>query len=806
MTRTTQAKYSFAGGVRTPRVSLRSDHNVYTEKDSYNESLSQGVNWIVTPQGGIQFREGLRNFREDSASSDPANDSRIFQFHKGGEQSDIIVHVTAGDSFIHFMQDGAMLATTVSHDYLQAELEDLWFTNQEKTAVILHQSHPPLYVEILIDNTISSEVLLAANIPLHDFEDAKSPIASLTASDTYTCQWVDGTDVIWDDRNWTFRYNEVFATTTSGEIKAFEYYITPSKQIAEINKALALIPALQTAGTVYSVLPIDANTYEITITGPNAGKNLQITPTNLRFDHHVVVTNTMEETETSEPAWSFPTYVLEGGVYYQCIAPNTPAVANQPPNTDYWTPLAEKPDTYDWQYPDGNPWTADAPEADPPVRVAYSPGGRGFPTVGVVYEQRLLLMATPALSMGVFGSRIGNYKDFKLGPQDDDPLFFAIDTSDSPTIKWAQAQRRLIIGTSSGDYALNADITLTPSNVQATRQNSARSHSTDGVTVGTNIFYIQQGREKMRMTGWNDDLQSQQSIDISLISQNLLEKRVKRLALMQTPEVLVFALRQSSPLQTLVCISYSLEQDSAAWTEFESSANIIDICGGYNAVTSEDELWALVTYDGGVTRWIEKMPYPARVKNLKVTPADDNALIDQNIVCLDGWITGAIDSGDQNVIQGLDQFNGLTVTAMVDDAYTGQYLVSGGAIVLDAPPAGDVPTYAGAYAVGFEYEGPGKTFEVTEGNQRGVGYGTQRRWAELTVRLLNSSIPKINGQLPEDRTPATEMSVAEIWRDGTQNLSVTNLGWGDGTIEILQDRPYPTHILGFFGKIEVEDA
>jgi hypothetical protein len=525
---------------------------------------------------------------------------------------------------------------------------------------------------------------------------------------------------------------------------------------------------------------------------------MEINPTNDKLDHYATVENTMEETETVEPAWSHPTYVLEGGVYYQCILPNTPAAGNQPPNATYWTPLAAKPDTFDWQYPDGNPWTADTPT----VRNSYSPGGRGFPTVGVVYEQRLLLMANPWLPMGVFGSRIGNYKDFSLGPQDDDPLFFAIDTSDSPTIKWAEAQRKLIIGTSSGDFALQSDITLTPSNVQATKQNAARSHKTGAVTVGTDIFYIQQGREKMRMTGWNDDLQSQQSIDITVIAQHLLAQRVDRLALMQTPEVLIFGLRSDG---TLVCISYSPEQNNAAWTEFSSSGRIIDICGGYNAHTSEDELWALVTYDQGLTRWIEKMPYPARVKSIRVTTANDS-LADQNIVCLDGWISGEIIVGDNNVISGLDQFEGLTLTAMVDDAYTGTYLVADGTIVLDSPPPGDVPTYSGTWAVGFQYQGNGKTFEVVTGNQRGVGFGTKRKWTELTVRLLNSALPKINGQLPSDRTQSTEMSVAEICRLGTQDLTVTCLGWGDGSIVILQDRPYPTHILGFYGKVEVEDA
>ena len=802
MSRIQAAKYSFAGGVRTPRVSLRSDHNPYTDRDTYNESLEIGNNWIITPQGGIQFREGFKNMIE---SPDTGNDGRIFQFHRGGDVSDIEVHVTASDGLVHFYgindATGAILEYpySVSHNYLQSELEDLWFTNQEKTAIILHPNHPPLYIEIQLDGTIDGAELPAESIPFHDYDDAASPTATTTGDADYSLDFVDGVTNPWNpSRHWTLRYDGVFATGNKGAIKEFEFSSVAATLAGRVQNALEFIPALKGSGTTITVVPGLAGTdwtlIEVTIAGEGGGKTLELFSANESADRYVEVAATVDEFDVMEPAWSFPTYVLEAGTYYQCILAHTPAVGNQPPNATYWTPLAGKPDSFDWQYPSGNAWSV--------AEVQYSPGGRGFPTVGVVYEQRVLLMANPALGMGVFGSRIAQYKDFVLGPQDDDPLFFAIDTSDSPKIKWAQAQRKLIIGTSSGDYALQSDITLTPSNVQATRQNSARSHGTNGVSVNTDIFYIQQGREKMRMTSYNDNIQSQTSQDISLVAQNLLETRVKRLCLMETPEVLIFGLRADG---TLICISYSPEQLTAAWSELTCAGTVIDICGGYNAFTSEDELWAVVTYDNGASRWIEKMPYPARVKTIRVDPADD-ALVDQNIVCLDGWITGTIASGDNNIITGLEQFNGLVVTAMVDDAYVGQYTVVTGAIQLDAPPPGDVPTYSGTYSVGFEYTAPAKTFEAVSGNPKGVGFGTKRRWAKLTVRLLDSALPKINGQLPYDRHPVTEMSVAEIIREGKQDLEITNTEWGDGSITILQDRPYPTHILGFFGRLEVEDA
>ena len=312
----------------------------------------------------------------------------------------------------------------------------------------------------------------------------------------------------------------------------------------------------------------------------------------------------------------------------------------------------------------------------------------------------------------------------------------------------------------------------------------------------------EQGKEKLRTTSYRDELNSQTSRDISLIAEHLLNSRAKRLVLMQTPEVVIFGLRDDG---SLFGITYSPDQGVGAWFEFESQGTVIDICGAYSVLTNEDELWATITYDGGATHHLEKMPYPKRVFTVPVNIGDQH-LVDQGLVCLDGWVSGQILIGDNNVITGLEQFEGLLVAAMVDDAYAGEYTVNDGAIILDEPPDSDVPNYEGTYAVGLRYEAPAVTFEVEQGNPKGVAFGTKRRWVELHLKVLNSALPKINGQLPPDRSPSTNMSIAEIVRLGLKDLEISVMDWDDGSITILQDRPYPTHILGFYGKISVENA
>ena len=118
-----QAIFSFTAGVLTPRLSARADSS------KHSEALAIGENWIVTPQGGAIFRQGLEHLEVTS-------ENRIFQYHQGGNESDIIVEIlpTTGyqDGEIHFHTDSsiATIATITGHSYTSAQLEDLYFTNQ----------------------------------------------------------------------------------------------------------------------------------------------------------------------------------------------------------------------------------------------------------------------------------------------------------------------------------------------------------------------------------------------------------------------------------------------------------------------------------------------------------------------------------------------------------------------------------------------------------------------------------------------------------------------------------------------------
>ena len=160
-----QAIFSFAAGVLTPRLSARADLS------KHGEALLTGENWIITPQGGAIFRQGLEHIEITS-------ENRIFQFHQGGNESDIIVEILPTTGYqtgeIHFHTDSSIspIATITGHSYTSAQLDALYFTNQERYGVITHEDHPPLIIEYLQDGTFTAAYLPSTSIANFEFRDA----------------------------------------------------------------------------------------------------------------------------------------------------------------------------------------------------------------------------------------------------------------------------------------------------------------------------------------------------------------------------------------------------------------------------------------------------------------------------------------------------------------------------------------------------------------------------------------------------------------------------------------------------------
>jgi hypothetical protein len=821
---------NFSAGELTPRLSARVDIR------AYENALKQSKNFIVSSQGGAMFREGMQYI-----GVPPSNQPfRTFQFHRGGDRSDILIEVSEGIirywvddrdtgipylwvdlvtilhdeddlELLHDEDDGELLSVGVvisDNPYSLEDLDSLYFTNQDKFGILCHTRHPPRYITVERDGTIVAQELPLYAIPLFKYNDTKTPGYSSTSG-----KWTITFPESWETQSYIYyvTYNGIHATTAEGMIQSYIFDPTPGGANAG-NIQTGLINAALRAGltTGFAVTEIggDVRSYDVVVSGADSGFDVAVHAGQFVYGHraagfigdlgqlpqfNIITQSNRSGSAVEEPAWSYPTMVYHDGAvptefrYYQCIQVHTSATGvNEPGSAGDWTPFwvdlgIALPDGFEYQYPGGNLWANGE---------VYAPRDRGFPTVCLFNDQRLLLMANKDNPTAIYGSAIGGFQAFTPGPNDDEPYLYVLDSSDTPQIKWGRSLGNLTLGTSGGEWRITSEGTITPTQIHAEQQNNARSHLNMPVQVDTEIFYIEQGERKLRVTRYTRETLSFQTTDISVLAEHLISADgIKRLVSSYIPEVFMTMVRNNGQP---VFLSYEKgEAPVAAFTNGETDGFVYDCAAYFSLPANKDYTYYSTFRNNNYT--LERMNYPSGkiVSNLTA----------QKVVHLDGWVSGTV-SG--STISGLWHLEGRPVNVLLDDAWQiGEYVVDAGIVQLDGDHTGKL------YAVGLPYEGILQTFEATansgSADNLGTGLGTKRRWNKLYTRLLNSALPKIHTDRDSDRLPATLMGVGENVRAGLQDIHQTTSGYGDGSITVLMDRPYPVHVIGFFGEYQVED-
>ena len=792
----------FRAGVLSPRYSAQ------VNSEAFAHSLRIGQNFIISSQGGAAFREGME-FISYNATQRPF---RLFLFRRGGDVSDLLIEVSAGQTrywveddegeyglltdnitiltdedsgdFLIDEDSGDFLTVgqvTTANPFIEAELEALYFTNQAQYGILCHPNHPPTYITLNSNTTLVSEPLPLERIPQFVYNDYKSPqIVSELGN------WKLSFPAGWAINGLVYAvaYNGVKSDTT------YEFILTDAGVInaADITTGLDDAAAKQGIAPVFVVTPLGLLNYTVAITGPDSGFDITITPVSVFEQLPTALPPLSQAREgtgsdpVTEPAWSYPLVKLVDTLYYQCIQVHKSATENRP-NTGaeadaFWVVLGGvKPTGYDYQNPNDIGWEPDR---------IYSPLDRGFPTVTVFHEQRLYFMANRDNPTSLYGSAIGQYFDFNPGPNDDEAVLYILDSSDTPEIKWARSQKQLILGTSSGEWTIGAsESIITSTDITAQMQNASRAHLNMAVQVDGEIFYIEQGLRKLISTRYQRDYQTFYSTNTSLMAEHLVSTTgITRVVHSEIPEtMLTMVTTDGRPLW----LTYEKDATALAFTEGITDGIVIDVVNIFSKFHNRDYTWYAVNRNNRFT--IERMKYP--------TSKDANNFTAKDLVFMDSWVSGTVVG---STLTGLEHLEQKTVFILIDDAWLiGDFVVKDGSVSLLSDYTGQL------YAVGLPYLGTGINFEMSD-NTQGTGLGTKRRWNRLDTRVLNSSLPLINGERAADRRTEIPMGESDNVRAGTFDIRQNITGYeSKGEITVIQDRPYPLYIVGYFGQYQVED-
>lgn len=811
----------FTGGEISPRWQARVQGGGYDPlqgggsiADRYRSGCKELTNAIVLPQGGVARRQALfaaRGITNDVPEGADLAKCRVIKFEH--PDSDFLVVFSnewlgvydTTDLGVDTLPPPVFTATT---PYEEDEVADVQPAQFQNGLVLLHSSHRMHQLKYINDVWSFSDVLNDGYVaPLFNFNDANSPPRT-KASFTVV---------------FTENVNRTYRVIVSGEpiysYAAQKFTVvadTPGDTVTSLENALNKTAAVVagTASVVHTGLtsadPEFTVEYEFIGTAGDRSGQLEFSASGYLPSAETdlwTIASVEDGTGGAEPLWSGPIYVEHDGVYYQCIEPHVADAASEPGTgvdwEDYWTSLgATLPDGVDYSTMEsGEEWALD---------LVYAPGNRGWPSTGTIHEQRLVANGPPGARAVVVGSRTGvySYLNFEEGEDSSDGFLFVLAVENGASIQWLHSQTFLFVGTTVGLF-VQTERPLTPTNVGFSQQSAYTLSTLRGFNVAGEVFCVQRNARQMRRVQYVEALQSWQATDLTSPVEHWFYRRaygcenqcktIVDVAYQNSPDSVLWVLRSDG---TLLSLTYERFYDVAAWAKHSTRrGQIVSIESFFGGTPGMDGVAMLVVResDSGSYLMLEVMPETTR--NDYQVLADDDGEWTYQAAPVDEWpmyLDSAVErEGDGTaVVETPPRFDGVPVSVVENGVLLGEYTPAGGEIVLPFNTVNESKIF-----VGLNY----KTRIVPVKFEGAANYTSQSnkvRWTRPVLRLFNSVLPSVNGQVPRERA-AGDSVYDEYVRLFTGDIEIANLGF-DGELVIESELPFPFQLSGVFGLMNME--
>lgn len=406
--------------------------------------------------------------------------------------------------------------------------------------------------------------------------------------------------------------------------------------------------------------------------------------------------------------------------------------------------------------------------------------GTNWPSAGTYYQGRMWLGGAPNLPEQFLGSMSDTPENFTLGPNANDAISHTIRKFGG--IEWMGGTKRLLIGTSNGEYIAIAESgLLKPGDLEVLQQSSYGSASLQAETIGDQVLYVSADRRKVRAMNYKWEENNWFSVDLTFPSEHITYAKVNKLSWSQHPDNLLWCLMDDG---TFATATYNRSVNVFGWHRHNTDGIVLSAAVGFDGNRSILIL-AIIRSSGSIS--IEYL-------------SDEYSM--------DSWVETTninVNINGQFNANGFNHLEGKSVQVVVDGNIVHPDRIVGAD---SSPGAGDgiigriyLTKGFNKVAAGLQFIPELTTLDFDGGVDNGSGLSHKKRRNSISIKLLNSGYPLVNGKRGDDRSPSTPMGSAEPLFTGTRKY--TGLGWDENAIvNIKQDLPLPLTILAIYGEID----
>jgi hypothetical protein len=257
---------------------------------------------------------------------------------------------------------------------------------------------------------------------------------------------------------------------------------------------------------------------------------------------------------------------------------------------------------------------------------------RSFPRTITFHEQRIVMAGSINEPQKIWFSKSADYENFDIDYDSqtaDDSFNRTIASSTNDSILWLFSDEVLFIGCSDSIWIAkpsNNSAGLSNTDISLKRQVAFGSEWVDPVYCDNAPFYLQRGKQKVRVLNYTSSQGKFTTKDMTIRSDHITGSGIKRFDYQQNPISTIWALREDGQVAKFV---YESDQDVNCWTRFKTNGIVEDIAI-IPSSKEYDEVYFVInrTINGTTKRFIEVLEPNFSYNNVDYIYADSSLIYD----------------------------------------------------------------------------------------------------------------------------------------------------------------------------------
>lgn len=567
---------NFNAGLLTPLMDGRNDVAKYVEGCRYLE------NFLLMPYGGVRKRGGFEFI--NGCVSDTSK-SRVIPFEVSRERSYII---ELAQGFIRFFRNGRRVTDNdgnpiqIASPYQADDLDAIQFAQINDVMFIVHRNHHPRRLSRIADANWT--------LTLEDFKDAPFLDENIVETTKVFTSDTFGNIVDFESTAPIFKPEHVGSSWgVSHERSTGDFEVSKGFSSSGVSGTLKLQGtwAIITSGTWAGTLKLQRRAIG------SAGAWEDYRTYTAANDRNIAPSESVDdlmEYRLSYAGGGNGSATLEARtLYVRGVVKITGYVSPTKVTVDVIRPLYSTAQTYRWS------------------EAAWSEAN-GYPGAICFYEGRVFYAGTYREPQAGWASAGDNYTRFIKGTLDTDSFKFLLNATELNAILWMVADRRLIIGTSGGEWVLESRSNggaLTPSSAVPKPQSAIGSDPVQARLINSTVMFVDYGGRRLFDFNYDYNFDKYKENDLAFVGEQVTKGGILGLAYMRRPDPIVWAWNRDGEL---LGFTYMPKQSVAGWHPHNVGGHVESaaVIRGEGAV---DELWITVrrSINGQVKRYLERM-------------------------------------------------------------------------------------------------------------------------------------------------------------------------------------------------------